>query len=90
MRPGAEAPLDEWEDAFAALRERWRLPRHVDLDHWDTPLRLDLQHAAHRGIPRGPCRTRRAAPRRGRAPGGGVVRPAPHSRPGKFVIGWSS
>ncbi|MBC3990402.1 lantibiotic dehydratase [Streptomyces sp. AC563] len=48
--PGAKAPADAWEEAFAALRERWRLPRHVYLEDWDTRLRLDLEQAAHRAL----------------------------------------
>ncbi|MEV7872602.1 lantibiotic dehydratase [Streptomyces sp. NPDC088124] len=46
--PGPDAPVDEWEEAFAALGARWRLPRHVYLEYFDTPLRLDLEHPAHR------------------------------------------
>ncbi|MFI5822848.1 lantibiotic dehydratase [Streptomyces rishiriensis] len=46
--PGPGAPVEEWERSFAALRARWRLPRHVYLEHFDTPLRLDLGHPAHR------------------------------------------
>ncbi|MGV9934042.1 lantibiotic dehydratase [Streptomyces olivaceoviridis] len=48
--PGSHAPDEEWETAFAALRTRWRLPRHVRLELWDTWLRLDLDHAAHRAL----------------------------------------
>ncbi|MEV8033598.1 lantibiotic dehydratase family protein [Streptomyces sp. NPDC086182] len=46
--PGPGAPVDEWEKAFAALRARWRLPQHVYLERFDSPLRLDLEHPAHR------------------------------------------
>ncbi|MCX4682204.1 lantibiotic dehydratase [Streptomyces sp. NBC_01433] len=46
--PGPGAPVEEWEKSFAALRAQWRLPRHVYLEHFDTPLRLDLGHPAHR------------------------------------------
>ncbi|MGW4490425.1 lantibiotic dehydratase [Streptomyces sp. NPDC004376] len=46
--PGPGAPVDVWEEAFAELRVQWRLPRHVYLEHFDTPLRLDLEHPAHR------------------------------------------
>ncbi|MGW3955366.1 lantibiotic dehydratase [Streptomyces sp. NPDC004752] len=48
--PGPDAPVDEWEKEFAALRERWRLPRHVHLEHWDARLRLDLDHPCHRAV----------------------------------------
>lgn len=46
--PGPDAPANVWEEAFAGLRAQWRLPRHVYLEHFDTPLRLDLKHPAHR------------------------------------------
>ncbi|MFF4933261.1 lantibiotic dehydratase [Streptomyces griseofuscus] len=46
--PGPDAPADVWEEAFAELRAQWRLPRRVYLEHFDTPLRLDLHHPAHR------------------------------------------
>ncbi|MFI0813938.1 lantibiotic dehydratase [Streptomyces echinatus] len=48
--PGAAASTAQWEDAFAALRERWRLPRHVYLQRFDHRLRLDLDHPAHRAL----------------------------------------
>lgn len=48
--PGPAAGVNEWEEAFAAWRAAWRLPRHVYLEHWDTPLRLDLDHPAHRAL----------------------------------------
>ncbi|WP_066953583.1 lantibiotic dehydratase [Streptomyces lushanensis] len=48
--PGPGAPAGKWEEVFALLRERWRLPRHVYLEHFDTPLRLDLEHPAHRAL----------------------------------------
>ncbi|MDX3275237.1 MULTISPECIES: lantibiotic dehydratase [Streptomyces] len=48
--PGSGAPVDEWEEEFAALRERWRLPRHVHLEHWDERLPLDLDHPSHRAL----------------------------------------
>ncbi|MGC5264037.1 lantibiotic dehydratase [Streptomyces cyaneofuscatus] len=46
--PAASASSAEWEESFAALRERWRLPRHVYLERFDHRLRLDLEHPAHR------------------------------------------
>ncbi|GHH25784.1 lantibiotic dehydratase [Streptomyces rubradiris] len=48
--PGSHATEKEWETAIAALRTRWRLPRNVRLELWDTWLRLDLDHAAHRAL----------------------------------------
>ncbi|MFD4480384.1 lantibiotic dehydratase [Streptomyces sp. NPDC058471] len=48
--PGRAAAADEWEDAFAALRERWSLPRSVLLEHFDVRLRLDLDDAGHRAL----------------------------------------
>ncbi|MFJ4741189.1 lantibiotic dehydratase [Streptomyces sp. NPDC088775] len=46
--PAASASTAEWEKAFAALRGRWRLPRHVYLERFDHRLRLDLEHPTHR------------------------------------------
>ncbi|MFJ4688285.1 lantibiotic dehydratase [Streptomyces sp. NPDC088789] len=48
--PGPGVSTAAWDDAFAALRARWRLPKHVYLNIWDTPLRLDLDHPAHRTL----------------------------------------
>ncbi|GKQ33501.1 lantibiotic dehydratase [Streptomyces sp. A012304] len=48
--PGPDASVDEWEEEFAALSERWRLPRHVHLEHWDSRLPLDLEQASHRAL----------------------------------------
>jgi thiopeptide-type bacteriocin biosynthesis protein len=48
--PGKAASATQWEDAFAALRERWQLPGGVYLEHFDTRLRLDLDTASHRAL----------------------------------------
>ncbi|MGC4910420.1 lantibiotic dehydratase [Streptomyces cyaneofuscatus] len=48
--PPGGASTAEWDDSFAALRERWRLPRHVYLERFDHRLRLDLEHPAHRAL----------------------------------------
>ncbi|MFJ9327220.1 lantibiotic dehydratase [Streptomyces sp. NPDC101230] len=48
--PPAGAPTTAWEKSFAALRERWSLPRHVYLERFDHRLRLDLEHPAHRAL----------------------------------------
>ncbi|MET9776282.1 lantibiotic dehydratase [Streptomyces sp. NPDC006367] len=48
--PAAGASTAEWDESFAALRERWRLPRHVYLERFDNRLRLDLDHPAHRAL----------------------------------------
>lgn len=53
--PGSHATGDQWEEAFAWLRERWRLPPHVYLEHWDERLRLDLDHPTHRALLRAHC-----------------------------------
>ncbi|MFF4934524.1 lantibiotic dehydratase [Streptomyces griseofuscus] len=48
--PGAGAPTREWEKTFGALRERWRLPRHVHLQQLDSRTPLDLDHPSHRAL----------------------------------------
>lgn len=48
--PGPEASAAHWDEALAALGERWRLPRHVYLSRFDQRLRLDLHHPAHRAL----------------------------------------
>lgn len=48
--PGPATSTVQWDEAFAALRERWRLPRHVYLERFDHRLRLDLDHPAHRAL----------------------------------------
>ncbi|MGW0603986.1 lantibiotic dehydratase [Streptomyces sp. NPDC002640] len=48
--PAASASTAEWEESFAALRERWRLPRNVYLERYDHRLRLDLEQPAHRAL----------------------------------------
>ncbi|MFF9785736.1 lantibiotic dehydratase [Streptomyces nigrescens] len=48
--PATSASTAEWDESFAALRERWRLPRHVYLERYDNRLRLDLEHPAHRAL----------------------------------------
>ncbi|WP_371792995.1 lantibiotic dehydratase [Streptomyces sp. NBC_01471] len=48
--PTTSASTAEWDESFAALRERWRLPRHVYLERYDNRLRLDLEHPAHREL----------------------------------------
>jgi thiopeptide-type bacteriocin biosynthesis protein len=48
--PGPAASTAQWDEAFAALRERWRLPRHVFLQRFDNQLRLDLEQPAHRAL----------------------------------------
>lgn len=48
--PTAGASTSAWEESFAALREQWRLPRHVYLERFDHRLRLDLDHPAHRAL----------------------------------------
>ncbi|MEV7157111.1 lantibiotic dehydratase [Streptomyces misionensis] len=48
--PASSASTAEWDEVFAALRERWRLPRHVYLQRFDNRLRLDLDHPAHRAL----------------------------------------
>lgn len=39
-----------WDGAFAAWRERYRLPRHVHLTEADRRLALDLDEPGHRGL----------------------------------------
>lgn len=58
--PGQEASAAQWEDDFAALREKWRLPDEVYLEYFDTRLRLDLGTATHRAL----LRTQLERPRR--------------------------
>ncbi|MGW3930867.1 lantibiotic dehydratase [Streptomyces microflavus] len=48
--PAASASTAEWDESFAALRERWKLPHHVYLERFDHRLRLDLEHPAHRAL----------------------------------------
>ncbi|MGW1783956.1 lantibiotic dehydratase [Streptomyces sp. NPDC002143] len=48
--PAPATSTAQWDEAFAALRERWRLPRHVYLERFDHRLRLDLEHPAHRAL----------------------------------------
>ncbi|MFE3945887.1 lantibiotic dehydratase [Streptomyces sp. NPDC059118] len=48
--PGANASTAQWDESFAALRERWRLPRRVYVARFDYRLRLDLEHPAHRAL----------------------------------------
>lgn len=48
--PGKTASDTEWQDAFAILREHWRIPRHVFLERLDHRLRLDLDEPAHLAV----------------------------------------
>jgi len=56
--PGPGAAPAEWEAAFGAWRQRWRVPRHVAVTDHDRRLPLDLDHAFHRDLLR--SRLRRA------------------------------
>ncbi|MDX3024924.1 lantibiotic dehydratase [Streptomyces acidiscabies] len=57
--PGREASHRAWEKAFAAWREETDVPRHVGLEYFDTPLRLDLDRPAHRELLRAQLEQRR-------------------------------
>ncbi|MFI8221350.1 lantibiotic dehydratase [Streptomyces sp. NPDC085932] len=46
--PGRRAPMDQWEHAFAAWRERLRVPLNVAMIEHDQRLPLDLSHPVHR------------------------------------------
>ena len=48
--PGADASDGEWSAAWAALRERLRLPRWVQVGSGDQRLRLDLDQAMDRSL----------------------------------------
>jgi thiopeptide-type bacteriocin biosynthesis protein len=48
--PGKEASTAQWEDALAALRDHWRLPERVYLEHFDHRLPLNLDEPAHRAL----------------------------------------
>ncbi|MEU7316504.1 lantibiotic dehydratase [Streptomyces sp. NPDC007083] len=45
--PGKDASTGQWQDAFAALRTRWRIPDQVYFEYTDQRLRLDLSDPAH-------------------------------------------
>ncbi|MFI0776268.1 lantibiotic dehydratase [Streptomyces sp. NPDC021212] len=48
--PGSEASTAQWEEAFTAWRERWRVPDTVYLEHFDSRLRLSLDQPAHLAV----------------------------------------
>ena len=56
--PDPSAAVAEWEAAFGAWRQQWRVPRHVAVTDHDRRLPLDLDHAFHRNLLR--SRLRRA------------------------------
>ncbi|GHJ36981.1 lantibiotic dehydratase [Streptomyces sp. TS71-3] len=48
--PGRRAPMEQWEHAFAAWRDRLRAPMRVAVIEYDQRLPLDLSHPVHRRV----------------------------------------
>jgi thiopeptide-type bacteriocin biosynthesis protein len=48
--PGRKAPMQHWERAFTAWRDRLRIPTQVAVIEYDQRLPLDLSHPVHRRV----------------------------------------
>ncbi|MBC2864458.1 lantibiotic dehydratase [Streptomyces mexicanus] len=48
--PGRKAPMQQWERAFTAWRNRLRVPAQVAVIEYDQRLPLDLSHPVHRRV----------------------------------------
>lgn len=48
--PGRKASTEQWEDAFAAWRDRLHVPMQVAAIEYDQRLPLDLSHPVHRRV----------------------------------------